>query len=252
MQTLASTSFIASMSALFLALMAALVGGMVVAFMAYLLLQWFKHRRREQYSLDTVMLRVLLPKDNEVKIEAAEQMFNALHSIKQNAWKGLLSPEDHLALEIVGLKESISFNVLCPKKLQDLVEKQIHATYPGARIKEIDEPNIFSEGGKVAFASLKLKNGDARPLKTYRDLPTDPLNLITAAFSKIQDGEGAILQVLLEPASDSWRDKAQSYVRKEREAETGTDGKPKKVIDHKALEAISTKTKKWASACLCG
>ena len=67
---------------------------------------------------------------------------------------------------------------------------------------------------------------------------------MTAAFSKLQDGEGAILQVLLEPASDKWRDKAQSYVLKEKEAETGTDGKPKKVIDHKALEAINTKTEK--------
>lgn len=244
METLASTNFIASMSALALAVLGALVGGTMTALLAYFVLQWFKHRQREQYSLDTVMLRVLLPKDNEVKIEAMEQMFNALHSIKQSKWKGLLSPEDHLALEIVGLKESISFNVLTPKKLQDLVEKQIHATYPGARIKEIDEPNIFSEGGKVAFASLKLKNGDARPLKTYRDLPSDPLNLITAAFSKLQDGEGAIFQLLIEPASDKWRDKAQDYVRKEREAETGVDGKPKKVIDHKALEAISTKTEK--------
>jgi hypothetical protein len=244
MQNLSSTTFLASMSAVFLALLAAVASGLLVGLIAYVFLQWLKHRSREQYSLDTVMLRVLLPKDNEVKIETTEQMFNALHSIKQSSFKSLLRPEDHIALEIVGLKESISFNVLCPKKLRDLVEKQIHATYPGARIKEIDEPNIFSEGGKVAFASLTLKHGNRLPIKTHRDLPTDPLNLITAAFSKLSDGEGAIMQVLIEPASDKWRSQAQDYIRKEREAETGTDGKPKKVVDQKALEAISTKAEK--------
>ena len=244
MEILGSNDFIYSMSAVLLAVVGAVAGGVLTGLFAYLFLQWFKHRRREQYSLDTVMLRVLLPKDNEVKIEAAEQMFNALHSIKQSSWKSWLAPEDRISFEIVGLKESISFNILCPKKLRDLVEKQVHATYPGARIKEIDEPNIFSEGGRVAIAALKLKNGWKYPLKTYREVPSDPLNLITAAFSKIQEGEGAILQLLIEPTSDKWRSKAQDYVRKEKESEAGTDGKPKKIIDHKELDSISTKTEK--------
>ncbi len=211
----------------------------------YLVLQWLKHRQREQYSLNMVMLQVLLPKDNEVKIEAAEQMFNALHSIQENSlFKRILQPSEHLSLEIVGLKENISFNVLCPTHLRDLVEKQIHATYPGGRIKEIDEPNIFSEGGKVAYASLGLKRGNNYPVKTFKDLPSDPLNLITSAFSKMTDGEGAILQFLLQPINDRWRDAAQNYVTKERDSETSSEGKKAKTVDHKALEAITSKTEK--------
>ncbi len=222
---------------------AALIMGF--ALLGYLFLQWFKHRQREQYSLNMVMLQVLLPKDNEVKIEATEQLFNALHSMKNSGFfQKLLNPEDRISFEIVGLKEKISFHILCPQKVRDLVEKQIHATYPGAQIKEVDEPNIFSEGGKTAYAALKLKNGTNYPIKTFKDLPSDPLNLVTSAFSKIDDGEGAILQLLIEPASDRWSSSAQSYVQKQKESESPGEGKKPKVIDHKSLDAISTKAEK--------
>ncbi len=217
----------------------------IFALIGYLLLQWFKHRQRESYSLNMVMLEVFLPKDNEVKIEAMEQMFNALHSIQQGGWLSrFFTPEHHISFEIVGLKERISFYVLCPEKLRDLVEKQIHATYPGVSVKEVDEPNIFSEGGKIAQAALKLKSGPMYPVKTFKDLPSDPLNLVTSAFSKLGVGEGAMLQILVEPAHDSWRSKAQSYVTKEKDSETNSEGKKNKTIDHKALDSIMLKTEK--------
>ncbi|MCD8507088.1 type IV secretion system DNA-binding domain-containing protein [Candidatus Woesebacteria bacterium] len=211
----------------------------------YLILQWFKYRGREQNSLEMVMMQVLLPKDNEVKIEAAEQLFNALHSIADESWfKGLFSPPPHLSFEIIGVKESITFNVLCPAELCDLVQKQIHATYPGVKIKPIDEPNIFSEGGKTAYAALKLDSGTNYPIKTFKDLPSDPLNLLTSAFSKIQEGEGVMLQFLIEPAKDKWRDKAQRFVEKTKESETNSEGKKVRTVDHKALDAVTTKTEK--------
>lgn len=240
-----SVDLLALSSELFFFALTVVSGVVFFLLVMYLFIQWFKHRNREQYSLNLVTLKVLLPKDNEVKIEAAEQMFNALHSLHQSVWwKKLFTPQHHISFEIVGLKENISFYVMAPKEAQDLVEKQIHATYPGARIKEVDEPNIFSEGGRVSYAALKLKHGTNYPIKTFKDLPTDPLNLVTTSFSKMGDGEGAIIQFIIEPVSDSWRDKAQSYIQHEKENETGSDGKKKKNVDHKALDAISSKAEK--------
>ena len=66
----------------------AIIAILVVALLGYLFLQWLKYHQREKYSLEMVMLQVLLPKDSEVKIEAMEQMFNALHSIEQGGWLG--------------------------------------------------------------------------------------------------------------------------------------------------------------------
>lgn len=238
-------NILVSLSGALFAIVAGLALAIGLALTGYLLLQWIKHRGREKYSLEMVMLEVLLPKGNEVKIEAAEQMFNALHSIQEGGWfKNLLQPQHHLSFEIVGLKEKISFFVLCPAKLQDLVEKQIHATYPGVSIKTVDEPNIFNEGGKVAQAALKLEKGSLYPIKTFKDLPSDPLNLVTSAFAKLDEGEGAMLQILIEPLSNSWRSQAQSYVTKQKESETDKDGKKQKSLDHKALESVNTKAEK--------
>ncbi|MBU0576042.1 type IV secretion system DNA-binding domain-containing protein [Patescibacteria group bacterium] len=209
----------------------------------YMFFQWFKHRRREDYSLDFVTLLVRLPRDNEIKIDAAEQMFTGLYSLKKSGPLKFLQPEDIFSFEIVALQEKIGLHVNCPRNIRDLVEKQIHGAYPQADIKEIDEVNIFNEKGKVAFATLKLEEADYLPIRTYKDLPTDGLSLITSAMSKMGHGDGAILQIILEPASKKWQKKGKSYIsrQKKREADpdTATYGH-----DPKEMEAISTKAEK--------
>ena len=188
---LESSAFTSSVSAFFLNLFFGVAIGVVALSFLYVLLQWLKYRRREKYSLDFVTLLVRVPKGNEIKIDAAEQMFAGLYSLKHHGISALLKPEELISFEIIGLKEQIAFYVSCPRKIRDLVEKQIHGAYPTADIKERDEVNIFSEKGKVAFTSIKLKEGSSLPLKTYKDLPTDGLSLITSALSKMGEGEGA-------------------------------------------------------------
>ena len=125
-----SDSFVTSVSMFFinLFLWIGIIG--LVLILAYLFLQWFKHRKREVYSLDFVTLLVRLPKDNEVKIDAAEQMFAGLYSLKNDGIFSFLKPEEIISFEIVGLKEEIAFYVSCPRKIRDLVEKQIHEHIP--------------------------------------------------------------------------------------------------------------------------
>jgi hypothetical protein len=209
----------------------------------YMFLQWFRHRGREQYSLRFKMLKVLLPKDNEIKIDAAEQMFASLYSLKHRWPLSWLKAEDHFAFEIVALKESIAFYVNVPAELSDLVEKQIYGAYPSAEISEVDEPNIFSEGGKVAFTALNLEQQTFFPVKTYKDLPTDGLSLITSAMSKMGDGEGAILQILIEPAGDGWQKAGSSFVANTKRKESDPQ-KASYANDPKKLDGIDTKAGK--------
>lgn len=214
-----------------------LFAALLVVF-GYMVFQWFKHRKREEYALDFVTLMVRLPKDNEIKIDAAEQMFAGLYSLKKTGWVDwLIQPEHLFAFEIVALKESITFYVSCPRKIRDLVEKQIHGAYPAADIKERDEVNIFSEKGKVSFATLALEKATYYPLKTYKDLPTDGLSLITSAMSKMGDGEGAMIQILLQPENRSWQNKGRGYMQKEKKREADPE-KASYAHDPKEMEAI--------------
>lgn len=215
----------------------------LLAVFGYMFFQWLKHRRRESYALNFVTLLVRLPRDSEIKIDAAEQMFTGLYSLKKSGPLQFMKPEDIFSFEIVALQEKISFQVNCPRKIKDLVEKQIHGAYPQADIKEIDEVNIFNEKGKVAFQALKLDKPTYLPLRTYKDLPTDGLSLITSAMSKMQFGEGAILQLVLEPASKKWQKKGKSYISNEKKREADPD-KATYGHDPKEMEAISTKAEK--------
>lgn len=216
----------------------------VVAVFAYMVIQWWKHRNREKYALDFVTLLIRLPRDTEVKVDAAEQMFAGLYSLKKSGmfadWFGT---EDYFSFEIVALKESIAFYVSCPRKIRDLVEKQINGAYQSADIKEVDEINIFSEKGKVAFTTLTLEDKFFKPIKTFKDLPTDGLSLLTSAFSKMSLGEGAILQVLVQPVSPKWKDKGRDYMSSAKKKEADPD-KASYNHDPKEMEAISSKTEK--------
>lgn len=215
----------------------------VLVLFVYMVLQWFKHRRREDYALDFVTLMVKLPRDNEIKIDAAEQMFTGLYSLKNHGMSSFTKPEDVISFEIVALKESITFYVSCSRKLRDLVEKQIYGAYPTADIRESDEVNIFSEKGRVAFTALKLEKSTYFPLKTYKDLPTDGLSSLTSALSKMGDGEGAIVQFLFQPEGDGWQKQGRSFISNEKKRESDPDKATYK-HDPKEMEAISNKVDK--------
>ena len=82
-------------------------------------------------------------KDFKETMSVAEQLFASLHSIAHSGFWSFLKPEEHLSFEIVAKSEDIRFYVAVPKKLTDLVEKQIHGAYPGADIKVVEEYSIF-------------------------------------------------------------------------------------------------------------
>ena len=209
----------------------------------YLFLLWWRNRNREERSLDYILLQVALPRDNETKIDVAEQMFASIHSLYKGGFLSFLSSLPHISFEIVALPEDIRFYVSVPNNLRDFIEKQINGAYPGAEIKEIDEYNIFSETGKVAFTSLSLKNTDFYPIKAFRELPTDSLSLVTSALAKMQPGEGAAIQILISPAGKKWRSKGNSFIAKTKKQEADPE-KAKFQVDQKELESIDNKCAK--------
>jgi hypothetical protein len=233
---------------------AVLIGIGVVLFLVFkILLIWIKNKNREKVSLESVLLQVALPRDNEIKIDTAEQLFSSLSAIGKG---GMFNLPPHLSFEVVGMPGDIRFYVHTPKKLQDLVEKQINGAYPDAEIKIVstdsikrdgmvigNEYNIFSREGKVAFTSLELKSENYKPIKVYKDLPTDPLSSITSVLAKMTEGEGAVIQILITPADSNWKKNGRSYLTKTKKAESNPET-AKYSSDAKELEGIENKISK--------
>ena len=207
---------------------------------------WFityKYRDREKRSLESVFLQVAIPRNNDIKIDAMEQMFSSLSSIKKGGWKMRFSHQQVISFEIIARKADIRFYVWVPKKLQDLVEKQIHGAYPEAEILEIPEINVFTEDGKVAYKSYQLKKDNFYPIRVYKDLNTDPMASLTSALAKMGDGEAAHIQVLISPADSAWAKAGKSFISGTRKSESDPE-KAKFSVPAKTLEAVENKVGK--------
>ena len=206
----------------------------------FVLFTLFRYRGREAASIDSVLLQVAVPRGNEIKIDAMEQLFASLSSIKKGGFWQKFSFQPAISFEIVAKPEDIRFYVWAPKRLQDLVEKQIHGAHPDAEIVEVQEYNIFSEEGKVAYKSLQLKKSNFYPIKIFKDLPTDPLASLTSALAKMGANEACAIQILVSPADSSWQGAGAGFISETKKQESDPE-KAKYATSAKTLEAVEAK-----------
>ena len=226
-----------------------------VAGFSYLFLLWYRNKDREKDSLESTLLQVSLPRDNEIKIDAAEQLFSSLASMRKGGRLSFLSRQPALSFEIVGLPQDIRFYVNTPNKYKDMIEKQINGAYPDAEITVVgqkkqdksnifgNEYNIFSDQAKVAFASLRVNSSNYLPIKVYKDLPVDPMSSITSVMAKMTEGEGAAIQVMVSPADSKWKKAGRAYIARTKKAEANPET-AKYSADSKELEGIENKISK--------
>lgn len=193
---------------------------------------------------DLVFLEVLVPRDSEVRANAAEQFFASLAGLHRGG--GPLSfgiPQVNLSFEIVADHEHIHFVIAVPREVHFLVEKQLHAAYPHAEIREVQEYDIFQKEGYVAFAQLVTTGPKYYPIRTYLELgeESDSLNSITSALTKLALGEAAVIQLVISPADASWQKQGQALLLKAKEAGGKAEGQRRIVLGKEVEEAISRK-----------
>jgi hypothetical protein len=213
---------------------------LIIYFLGYLVFTLFRFKGREERSLDSVLLQVAVTRNNEIKIDAMEQLFASLYSIKKGGWKQNFSVQPAISFEIVAKQEDIRFYVWTPKEYKDLIEKQINGAYSDAEILEVDELNIFKEKGKVAYKAFQLSRNTFYPIKTYKDLPTDPMASITSALAKMGPNEGASVQILISPVDSKWQKEGRKFISDTKKDESDPE-KAKFATSAKSLEAVEGK-----------
>src|SRR3989339_290813 len=209
----------------------------------YVLFIVFRFRGREEKSVDSVYLQVSVPRLNEIKTDAMEQLFASLYSIKKGGWKQKFSVQPIISFEIVARAEDIKFYVWTPTNYKDLIEKSIHGAYPDAEIKEVQEINIFTEDGKVCYKSLQLSKADFYPLKTFKDLPTDILASLTSSLARMNKDEASAIQILISPAESEWQKIGSKFISETKKQESSSES-AKYSVSSKQLEAIEGKISK--------
>ena len=169
-------------------------------------------------TYEYVLLTLEIPRNNDKKELAAEQLFASLHGILRDRDELKMNGgvQEHLSFEIASLDGQIRFYVRVPKHLQNFVEGQIYAQYPTVQIHEAGED--YAAGGNslhpvIATSSLILTDNEFLPIKTFASFEVDPLAGITAALSKLdQNNEEIWVQFLAKPVADEWHAQSDRYV----------------------------------------
>ncbi len=178
--------------------------------------------RRQSFRM--AILRVTLPKDsasdqpqemNQDKlrehIAVAETLMATLVSLtKPPHWWTVNKP---FSFEIVAHQKLISFYVSVPLSVVEVVMQHIHAQYDEAQVEIVPDYNVFQARSVVAGAYLKAKREAFFPFKTYQTLDSDPLNAITNVLSRLDEHEGAVVQMVFTAASRTWRRKGKLLIR---------------------------------------
>lgn len=240
------TNLFDSLSSIFFSLLLFFLVLVLLYFLFYAFVLWYRWRDREKKSLEMITLLVVVPQDNEVKIDAMEPIIGAMGSLYKSAKFKFLQTfisQPSLSLEIIGTNKDIRFYISLPEKYRDLIEKQIYSVYAGADVQIVDEPNIFFENGKVESAWLGLKKSSFYPLKTYKEIPTDTLSAFTSVLSKLSPEESIAIQLILSPVDSSWAKAGKSFISSTKKSESNPE-KASYKIDAKQLEAIETKCNK--------
>ncbi|MEK7595874.1 MAG: TraM recognition domain-containing protein [Patescibacteria group bacterium] len=174
--------------------------------------RYVRSSKKKKNALKLTFFLVKIPEANEIEIKVAEQLFASLYSIKRGFFHSLFNEQEHISFEIIGKDTDISFYVVCPNDISELVEKQINASYPSAEIDTVEPPKLFDRGGKVAFTSLQLGGPCFYPIRNYEDLPADGISGITNTMSKLSANELLALQILIKPAGHGWVSAGQKFV----------------------------------------
>ena len=165
------------------------------------------------------LLMLEIPRENDKKELAAEQMLAALHGILRSKRELRLSGtlQEHISLEIVAKGQRIRFYIWTPKHLQAFVEGQVYAQYPTVQItqQEIDysERQLYQE--VIHTAELTLIENETIPIKTFPSFEVDPLASITATLAKLdKEDEEMWIQIMARPIADDWHKRGAKMVNR--------------------------------------
>ena len=172
-------------------------------------------------GIQWTLLEIEIPRNIEKTPMAMELILtNALyHASGKGVWEVWVQGAPHFwfSLEIAGIDGGVHFYIRTPSRIRDLIETQIYAQYPQAKVKEVEDYTL-----KVAYdapnkdwhvwgTEFKLENHSAYPIKTYKDFgldkpsdkeqqKIDPITPIIEFLGSLRRGQQVWIQYIIRPS----------------------------------------------------
>jgi hypothetical protein len=141
-------------------------------------------------------LRLSLPQDGDVSLEAAEQFLVGLPLLSRA-----------VSFEVIGTSGAIVVQLTSSHADVPVLRAGLRAHFPDAVITPTT--NYLRQawgpkGGQSVVVEFGLSEEFMLPLRVLRRLAVDPLTGVCAALSELEPGEVGVLQVLWQPVRHPW------------------------------------------------
>ena len=150
--------------------------------LAYIAFNLWHHYKQEKFimGIKWVLLEIQVPRE-VIKTPAAMELIfsNAFyHKSLKGFWEEYMigAPWLWFSLEIVSIDGKVHFYVRTPSRIRDLVETQIYAQYPQAKVIEAEDyvwnvPQYTKNGDwNMWGAEFNKMKDDSQPIKTYKQI----------------------------------------------------------------------------------
>lgn len=188
--------------------------------LAYAAVYLWHHYRQERFiaGIKWVLLEIQVPRDVIKTPAAMELVFsNAFyHRSRKGFWEEYMigAPWLWFSLEMVSIDGRVHFYIRTPSRIKDLVETQIYAQYPQAKVIEAEDyvwniPQYTKTGDwNMWGAEFAKEKDDVQPIKTYKQMEdmksgikeefkVDPLTPTIEYLGSLPKGQQMWIQIII-------------------------------------------------------
>lgn len=215
------TEFLSSHNINLINVLIKIIGYLMPIPLAFIALHVWHHYRQERFimGIKWVLLEIMVPRDVNKTPAAMELIFsNAFyHKSMKGFWEVYVqgAPWFWFSCEMVSIDGKVHFFIRTPSRMRNLVETQIYAQYPQAKVFEVDDyvfhvPSITKHGKWNTWgADWKKEKHDMWPIKTYKDFgddmktgvkeefKIDPLTPTIEYLGSLKPGEQVWIQIIV-------------------------------------------------------
>lgn len=240
--------FFASHNINLVQILIAIIGYLMPIPLAFIGVHLWKDYRQDRFifGIKWALLEIQIPRDVVKSPAAMELIFsNAFyHKSRKGFWEEYIigAPWLWFSLEMVSIEGRVHFYIRTPTRIKDLVETQIYAQYPQAKVVEVEDyvwniPQYTKNGDWNMWGAEFTKVQDnVRPIKTYKQMDDmksgikeefkiDPLTPTIEYLGSLSKGQQMWVQIIIRqnilkfrgPLSHkklNYYDYAEEYMRK--------------------------------------
>jgi len=188
--------------------------------LAYIAFHLWHHYRQERFIMGIKwdLLEIQVPRE-VIKTPAAMELIfsNAFyHKSKKGFWEEFIigAPWMWFSLELVSIDGRVHFYIRTPTRIRDLVETQIYAQFPQAKVVDVEDyvfniPQYKKDGDWNMWGCefTKLKD-DAQPIRTYKQIDElksgtkeefkiDPITPTIEYLGSLSKGQQVWIQIII-------------------------------------------------------